>query len=137
MTIVIDTREKIPWNFGGELVIHKCLKHGDYSILGLEEEIALERKSLDDLVGSMIGTRRDKFFSNLEKLNRIEYRGIVVEDNFEDIVKHKYRSKASTISVIGSATAVSVSYKVPIYYCSDRGNSAMFAKKWLKNVKKT
>ena len=52
VTIIVDLRERRPYRFHG--AITKALSTGDYSILGLENCIALERKSLPDLL-SVIG----------------------------------------------------------------------------------
>lgn len=50
--IVVDTREQRPYSFdearvGG--VVHAALPAGDYSLLGQETRIAIERKSLADV----------------------------------------------------------------------------------------
>ncbi len=42
-TIVIDSREQRPYQFPGAVV--KTLPTGDYSIVGLTDRVAIERKS--------------------------------------------------------------------------------------------
>ena len=61
--ILIDTREQQPWPLfashrnwiGGE--VRATLKCGDYSVQGMEGLLALERKSLADLVDCTINSR--------------------------------------------------------------------------------
>ena len=55
MKIVIDTREQAPFPFSGEQyrgteTAFGTLDTGDYSLAGLTDKVAVERKSLPDLV---------------------------------------------------------------------------------------
>lgn len=57
-TIVEDSREQTPLDFSpfeaqGVSVVRKKLRTGDYSVLGMEREIIIERKSLADCVSSL------------------------------------------------------------------------------------
>jgi len=55
MIILIDTREKLPFQFGRDLkTVRTKLEVGDYSLKGLEHAVAVERKSLDDFIHSTI-----------------------------------------------------------------------------------
>lgn len=49
--ILIDTREKYPYQFIGHDTQKIALKTGDYSLPGLEHIIAIERKSFQDFLG--------------------------------------------------------------------------------------
>ena len=52
--IVIDSREQKPFRFSpGIETVTAALKAADYSLLGLEDDVAIERKSLSDLLGSI------------------------------------------------------------------------------------
>ena len=53
--IVIDTRENRPYSFTDKVeTVEKALPAGDYSLQGYETQIAIERKSLDDYVQTVI-----------------------------------------------------------------------------------
>ena len=52
--VIIDTREQKPL-FGGEHTIRRKLDEGDYNIEALEDKIIIERKTPEDLYGSIIG----------------------------------------------------------------------------------
>lgn len=73
-TIVIDSREQLPWSFDGMDVVVptvvKGLASGDYSIQGMEDCIACERKSLDDLYGS-VTWGRGRFEREIERMNEM------------------------------------------------------------------
>lgn len=61
MKIVIDTREQTPYGFAkyDAEPIRAALPTGDYSLPGFEDRVAIERKSLDDLVGCLKGDKRE------------------------------------------------------------------------------
>ena len=60
MLIVVDTREQTPFEFRHEkyetTTKQGTLSVGDYSLAGLEDKVAVERKSLPDLVLPWQGT---------------------------------------------------------------------------------
>lgn len=59
MEIFIDTREQKPLEFENHSIKKKKLSEGDYNVLELEKYIVIERKSLQDLYGSITtGHRR-------------------------------------------------------------------------------
>jgi ERCC4-type nuclease len=51
ITVIVDRREQLPWSFPHFRTAAGTLDAGDYSILGLEGIVAVERKSLNDLIG--------------------------------------------------------------------------------------
>lgn len=57
LTIIEDTREQTPLTAWPEFVAVKngTLHTGDYSILGWENCFSIERKSLSDFAGTMMG----------------------------------------------------------------------------------
>lgn len=103
MTVVVDTREQRPFSFDPARVttIRGTLPVGDYSIAGHELEVVVERKSLQDYVGS-ITQGRARFFRELERLALYDYAAIVVEGSLEDLVVGNYRSAASPASIAGT-----------------------------------
>jgi len=51
ITAICDTREQRPLNLAPLQVVTGTLATGDYSVQGLENIVAIERKSLSDLLG--------------------------------------------------------------------------------------
>lgn len=80
-TIICDTREQNPFFTFGELVEHRKLDAGDYSILGLEDKIRVERKaSIGEIYGNLATkVAKDRFYREMEKLAMIEHKCIMVE----------------------------------------------------------
>jgi len=99
-TIVCDTREQAPYSFEGfhadakdsnlPLIVptrRACLGAGDYSLLGHESSVAVERKSLSDAFGT-IGGGRDRFERELARLAEMDYAAVVIEATWERILSN-------------------------------------------------
>ena len=71
--VAVDTREQKPYRFPHSEV--KTLATGDYSIVGLEDQVAIERKSKEDAYSSL-GQGRDRFERELERLSKFDYAAI-------------------------------------------------------------
>ena len=92
LRITIDTREQQPWSFPPEVATtaRGTLSAGDYCITG-DDQFVIERKSLDDLVGTL-STGWERF---LRELDRMEVMGsypmiVIVEGTWMQILGHKY-----------------------------------------------
>lgn len=81
---IIDSREKTPVNISPMQSIVGTLVTGDYSVVGLEDHISIERKSLLDLV-ACVGRERDRFTKEIKRLLAYPVRAVVVESTWEDI----------------------------------------------------
>ena len=101
-TIAIDTREQRPYEFPGAVVM--TLPTGDYSIVGLEHRVAIERKSKADAYGSL-GQGRARFRRECERLAALDYAAIVVEDTVPGFLRRPAHSKMNPRSAIGSLLA--------------------------------
>jgi len=92
MIIVIDTREQQPWSFPPELAktVRAKLSAGDYSLAG-DEHFSIERKSLDDLVGTL-STGWDRFQRELVRMDTLLIRPktVIVEGTWMQILQHQY-----------------------------------------------
>jgi len=118
MKITIDSREQKPYSFETETVTG-ALATGDYSIAGLQDNIAIERKTIDDLIGCL-SKGRDRFERELFRGKSLDYFALIVEADLKDIVNHAYRSEMLPRAVIQSLLAFSVRYKMPIWFCGNR-----------------
>ena len=134
MPIVIDTREQEPWHFATETV-RKKLAVGDYSLLGKENTVTIERKTLDDLVNTVIHQGK-RFREELSKMASYEHRCVVVEASLSDIVKHRYTSFAEPSSVIGSVLSIIVDYRIPVYFLFNRPMARAFVQCMLERIER-
>jgi DNA excision repair protein ERCC-4 len=121
--IVIDSREQAPWSFGAAVHVRvAALPAGDYSIVGHETEIAVERKSLDDLVGSV--TRDNaRFQRELNKLASYNYSAVVIEASEADVTSRRYYAKADPDSILSSVASLAIKHRVPFIFVGDRAHA--------------
>lgn len=132
-TILIDTREQLPYSFSHPDIEIKYtgLKTGDYSIEGFESNgVAIERKSLSDLVGSLTQGRA-RFHRECRRLMEFDSACVVVEADWSDIVNHHYTSQAHPNSIIGSIIAIEIDWGIPFYFLSNRENAQKFTERFL------
>lgn len=100
--IVVDTREQLPFSFGGlradvsygagnsaTLIIELVtgtLAAGDYSLWGFTDQVAIERKSIADLFGTL-SQGRDRFVRELERMqDTLQFAAVVVEADWSEIL---------------------------------------------------
>ena len=128
-TVLIDTREQTPWCFTLPTVRGTVPTGGDYSIVGFEALICIERKSLDDLVSSLtIG--RERFGRSIAALRTRPYRALIVEAEFPDVLAGRYRSRAHPNSIVGSLCAI-MADGTPAFFAGNPAAAAAFAERLL------
>ena len=122
MIILCDSREKTPYTFTkyGATVERATLSTGDYSVAGLEQAAAVERKSLDDLVGCLMGDNRRRFERELMRGFMLDFFCVVIEGDLADVKARRYRSAMKPHSVLQSVCAFSVRYRVPFLWVGSR-----------------
>ena len=127
--IAIDTREQRPYEYPGAEVC--TLSSGDYSIVGLIDQVAIERKTKADAYCSL-GQGRARFRRELERLALFDYAAIVVEDSLPGFLHRPPYSKMNPRSAIGSLLAWSVRYRVPVFFAGDRAHGQALTHKLLE-----
>jgi DNA excision repair protein ERCC-4 len=123
MTIITDSREQYPLSFSVPTVTAK-LDTGDYSLAGYENEIAIERKEVNDLVACLKNGNRARFERELERGRELDYFAVVIESSLKRIAEHEYVSDMAPKSVIQSLLAFSVRYRLPVFFSENRKYSA-------------
>lgn len=116
-TIVIDTREQTPLTFPRDVpTIRAGLHTGDYSIAGCEDVFTVERKSLADLVHTVIHDRA-RFERELERMRAFQFRRVVCTATIDAVRRGNYpHSRANPKSVLASIAAFEVRYNVPFVF---------------------
>jgi ERCC4-type nuclease len=132
VTIIIDTREQEGYSFDPRLAatVRRALPAGDYSVAGLENIVAVERKSLDDFVSTVIHSRA-RFRKELRKLAEYRAACVVVEAGLLEVLLHRYRGDAHPNAVVGSALSIILDFRVPVFFCSNRQAACHFVQAYL------
>lgn len=128
MVIVVDTRERQPWEWPGS--IRARLHYGDYSVQGFETLVSVERKSLEDFVQTLTRARA-RFFREVQALARYRFARVVVEASIQDVLAGRYSSGVSPASIIGSAMSIDVDFGVPVVFAGDRQHARLWTEKFL------
>lgn len=128
--IVIDSREQRGYQFPGAQV--RKLDAGDYSVAGYESEIAIERKSLDDWVGTVLNARV-RFRHELAKLRDYTFAAVLIEATPEDITQHYYSSNIAPEALMGITCELIVRLApVVVLFGGDRPHSKLMCEKMLR-----
>lgn len=130
--LVIDTREQLPWAFNAELFVCApgTLRTGDVSVLGLEDVIACERKTLGDAVNTVIH-QHTRWRRELYRLSAMDHPLIVIEASVEDIVQKRYESDAEPAAVLGRINGILIDHGVPVIFAGNREMATTFVERWL------
>ena len=124
--IVVDSREKRALRSEG--VIKSTLKTGDYSILGFENKIAIERKSPIDLFGTLTSSHK-RFKAELVRAQKLEYFAIIIDSSLSDIIKKSFKgSKYSKIKGLQIARILFTQhfrYGPQIFFSGSRNESKL------------
>lgn len=130
--VIIDTREQEPLAFdpGRVAVVRRALPAGDYSVEGIEEIVAVERKTVEDLVKTVINDR-ERFARELDRLAGYSAACVVVEGSLSDILDANYRCGAHPSSVLGAIMAIIVDRGIPVCFTGDRQSARVFIEAYL------
>jgi ERCC4-type nuclease len=146
LSIIQDTREQRPLDFSKadycESVIQGTLKTGDYSLKGFEELVCIERKgSVGEVAGNIVQKR---FFAELERMKQFQYRYIVCEFPFTDIINYPYSSdipkfklkyiKVRPPFILKILNSITIDFGVNIVYVNDRKGAVKFISHLFKDI---
>lgn len=138
MIIIQDTREQTPLVFKRSNNLKKVevamLEVGDYSILGYQDQICIERKSAADLFKS-VSSDNARFQRELERAKSLEYFAIVVETTYTNILKKAFKG-AKFIKMQGYVTlkilfTLKFKYNIDIFFCDGRTETAQVVRSLL------
>lgn len=124
-TVIIDTREQAPWRFtaietdgGAPLIVplttDLALATGDYSILGMQNRITIERKSVGDFRGSITADRA-RFEREMERMREFEYAAVVIEGDLSEIMDPPAGSKFNPTCAARTIQSWSIRYGVHFF----------------------
>lgn len=126
---VIDTREQLPLDLAPLRSERGTLATGDYSVKGLEAEIALERKSLPDLLGC-VGRDRERFDKEVKRLLAYPVRALVVEATWHELEAGHWRSGVRPQAAMGSVFGW-MAYGLPVIMAGNRAQAQKYISRML------
>lgn len=129
LTCVIDSNEQTPWDMSPMKAKRKKLDTTDYSILGLERFIGIERKSYDDFLGC-VGQSRERFENCVARMACLRHAAIVIEGRYSDVIAGHFGLSKLTVAQVKGAVH-SWAKKVPVYFLESPAVASDFARDWL------
>ena len=143
MTILVDSREQRPFNFEHERydvqIQPGTLTVGDYSLCGLTDKVAVERKSLPDLVGCL-GRERSRFERELQRGAALDAFAVVVEGSWSDLANGNFRSQLNPHAACQIVLAFMSRYRLPFLFAGSRAAAEYvtwgFLRQYLEGARK-
>ena len=133
ITAIADTREQQPWSFSRIQLEPGTLATGDYSLSGpLGSQVAIERKSLPDLVG-VVGRDRERFERELVRMMAYPTRAIICEATWAEIDAGQWRGKV-TVPMVRESLASWISRGIPVVMAGTPSRAAFLAESILIKV---
>lgn len=139
--ILVDTREQRPLKFDDYKVERATLETGDYTTAALRGRVAVERKSLTDLAGSLTEAR---FTRELQRSRGLEEFHIVVSAGLNEILQWPYgaglpRSVVGKIRTNGAyllrkVVEISSEYDCWVWFADSEANAARLVLNILKTA---
>jgi hypothetical protein len=129
LEILVDSGEKYPYRFSGQQAtpIRERLACGDYAVqLAGSVVAAVERKTANDLISSMISGRMKFLMAELAALPRA---AVVVEEGYSKIFKHRYVTGSVAAERLAEIQAQFPA--VPIVFCETRLLAEEWTYRWL------
>ena len=140
--IKIDQREKKPWFTGLNQTHSKKTsiryarnETADYTILGGEDEIAIERKTLIDMLGTLSlakddawNRKRDRFENEIRRMQGIRQTFIVVEAPLERVLQTGLAIKGQISKILLLRAIIRLKRKYPRtrwYFAANREHAEM------------
>lgn len=166
--VLIDTAEEHPWSFkkivgysrdkDQSLIVPTRFVSlgrypnslGDYSIEGFVGEVAIERKSREDLQGTLLGfpkkdkdgeisgtARRERFERELANLSQVRCSAVIVEATLQECCLNidQWGTKSTTAlarTIQGSVIAYQQDYLVSWFFCNSRRHAEIVAFRYLE-----
>lgn len=141
-SIIVDTREQMPWEFGLHVTSHQKLDTGDYTIKGLEHLLCIERKrSVSEICNNVTEPR---FKDVLMRMGKIPYSFMLFEFDLQEVYSFPVGSevpkkkwdqlKISAKYVLKYLTEAQLNYGIHILYCGDAENAEKMAVSIMKRV---
>ena len=145
-TVKVDTREKKPYGWTENdwctgYIVEK-LDVGDYSLVGYEDILTIERKASTAEIATNISEPR--FEKELEKMSKFKYSFMICEFNMEDIVQfpinsgipqHKWEKvRVTNKYILKKMIEYQVAFNIKIIYCGNPYNSWLTVNSIFKRV---
>lgn len=141
-TIIIDTREQQPWHFPQRATAIQKLDTGDYSLIGLENIVTIERKKSVNEFATNITEKRFKDW--VGRLATVEFPFVLLEFSLSDILRYPIGSnipkkmwnkiKISPNYILKNLLELQLYYNINVILCDNHYNAERLAEQIFKRI---
>ncbi len=147
-TVIKDTREQdgyyfTAYNTCAGMVEHK-LDTGDYSIVGLEDKICIERKGCVEEFAMNLGQKKYTFLEEIDRMASFSHKFLILEFTLEDLIKFPDETriplkKMSSVKITGKymlkcLLEFELYNNVHVIFCGNKHNAFLAVSSILKRV---
>lgn len=147
-TVIKDSREKEGYYFSKALncegMIERKLDTGDYSIVGLEDKICIERKGCVEELAINLGQQKYAFLAEIDRMKTFEHKFLVLEFSLEELLKFPDNTripedKKKTIKITGKymlkcLMEFQIYDDLHILFCGNKYNAFLMVNSLLKRL---
>jgi len=147
-TVIKDTREQQGYFFNPYQscagMIDRKLDTGDYSILGLEDKICIERKATPTELALNLGSNKSTFMREINRMQDYEHKFLILEFGLDDLADFPNNSsipevKRKSIKVTGKyITKCLMEFMIyddiQVIFCNNKHNAFLMVSSLLKRL---
>jgi hypothetical protein len=141
-TIIVDTREQLPWEFGFHLTSKQKLDTGDYSIQGFENLFTIERKKSVSEIATNITESR--FNDVLQRMGQIPHSFMLMEFTLDEVYSFPIGSdipkkmwdklRISGNYIMKYLIEAQLNHNIHLLFCGDSENAERTAVSIMKRI---
>lgn len=151
-TVVKDSREQNGYNFEkftgrftscAGMIVEK-LETGDYSLLGMEDKLCIERKASVSELAINLGKDKYRFLAEIDRMKAFPFKFLILEFSLDDLNKfpegsnipeEKWKSIVITSKyMIKMLVEFQMYYGIQVLFCGDKKNAKFMVNSILKRV---
>lgn len=147
-TVIKDTREQDGYHFtefntcAG--MIEQKLDTGDYSIVGMEDKVCIERKGCVEELAINLGQKKHPFLAEIDRMESFHHKFLVLEFSVEDLLKFPQESRIpiknkSAVKITGRymmkcLIEFQLYHGVHVLFCGDKHNAFLTVSSIFKRI---
>lgn len=147
-TVIRDTREQNGYEFSAfdycDGMVEQKLDTGDYTILGLENKVCIERKGCVEELAINLGQKKYAFLREIERMKDFPHKFLVLEFSAEDLIRFPDESRIpvknkSALKITGKymmkcLAEFALYDNLHILFCGDRTSAFLVTTSILKRI---
>jgi ERCC4-type nuclease len=147
-TVIKDTREQDGYFFSEfntcAGMIEQKLDTGDYSIVGLEDKVCIERKGCVEELAINLGQKKYPFMNEIERMESFPHKFLILEFSLEELIKFPDETRIplknkSSVKITGRymlkcLVEFELYNNIHVLFCGDKHNAFLAVSSIFKRI---